>query len=520
MSHLPHEVLELVALSLDSKSLVAATKVCRAWKGPFEQATWAVIIRHDWHYQLFPIQAPAPPVVGIKRKASDLEEEEEREERSLGQLLRLTKVLEWWSNAALVNEIDEDDLQPELPVHLVANIVHRSPLLTTLAIAIRDADYLERELLIAVETLHFLRTLQLDLFINDFEEPAGLTPLFGVSSQLEELLLAGNWYAPLYTTLPISPEVTEEDSQFIDPSLLDRAGAPWKLATLTVEVNSIALASFCPDLLEFDVKGGAGEWPFSVRALRNCRRLRKLEIHHIGPVINLSETLNSLQELTSLTTYLTNQRDASYLGFKYQGMLMLPNLQDIRFLSVDDNHGPLSMYDDNLGDIARVRSNLSEFRIHHHYVDTSKFFGIPSTVGYESWACANLQVLEFGVLEMIGSDEEKLECWRAMYEQLGQLQHLRQLAIRGLGLDASADSGFLALAGATRLENLTLVNMDFGLSWSTTHLNSIWQAVPNLRNITLIPLGPVQEYRVPGWFWQRNRDMVVNGQLFFQPVLA
>ncbi|KAF9105337.1 hypothetical protein BGX29_000201 [Mortierella sp. GBA35] len=477
MSHLPHEVLELVALSLDSKSLVAATKVCRAWKGPFEQATWAVIIRHDWHHQLFPIQAPAPPVVGIKRKASDLEEEE-REERSLGQLLRLTKVLEWWSNAALVNEIDEDDLQPELPVHLVANIVHRSPLLTTLAIAIRDTDYLERELLIAVETLHFLRTLQLDLFINDFEEPAGLTPLFGVFSQLEELLLAGNWYAPL-----------------------------------------IALASFCPDLLEFDVKGGAGEWPFSVRALRNCRRLRKLEIHHIGPVINLSETLNSLQELTSLTTYLTNQRDASYLGFKYQGMLMLPNLQDIRFLSVDDNHGPLSMYDDNLGDIARVRSNLSEFRIQHHYVDTSKFFGIPSTVGYESWACANLQVLEFGVLEMIGSDEEKLECWRVMYEQLGQL-HLRQLAIRGLGLDASADSGFLALAGATRLENLTLVNMDFGLSWSTTHLNSIWQAVPNLRNITLIPLGPVQEYRVPGWFWQRNRDMVVNGQLFFQPVLA
>ncbi|KAG0216309.1 hypothetical protein BGX33_000270 [Mortierella sp. NVP41] len=139
----------------------------------------------------------------------------------------------------------------ELNPRLLANIICRPSLLTTFAIAIRDADYLERD---AVETLQFLKALQLDLFINDLEEPAELTPLFGVFSQLDQVFnvpekqgdltplydvfsqldqmcLTDNWYDPSYTTLAISNDISDEDSLTTDPFLHARLGIPWMLAT-------------------------------------------------------------------------------------------------------------------------------------------------------------------------------------------------------------------------------------------------------------------------------------------------
>ncbi|CAO3573018.1 unnamed protein product [Mortierella alpina] len=479
-----HWIIEAFGRHLNGSSLLACIQVCQRWHHVLRPLIWTSITKTQFYHPQFPLHSPCTPE-GIAALQRDLLQ---------------VRHIEWSCSATTNHRRWRAPRNPTMPLPLAMDqlglIFTYTSNLQTLTLHLGDMD----AHLACLEALS-PRTLRRLEIIAVKEECVALDRIIPLVSELKDLRLTGRHS---WTTT-------------ISRTSLPPPGTIFKLTRLHIHCLDKALLQYCPELRELELywpRLNLPDTPLALREILTCTNLETLTFtpdHGLPLVQNLPEVLTSLRGLKRLT-FLANsvaeveflcaldagdvasqmtERTANSLDSQYgNGVLVLPLLEYLHITAAEvlptDDHS-LARLHHWLNRLLASRPALRTIIVQELEFDPRELF-------MENWACKNLEALslEFTWTLSALSDEERVRLWRRAYCQIGTFSKLKALMLRCAGLERGDDSGIEALAGASGLQQLALVD-ELSETWSKEEVGRLLQIFPKLTALFLYPLPSDEE---------------------------
>ncbi|KAF9202802.1 hypothetical protein BGZ49_007068 [Haplosporangium sp. Z 27] len=278
--------------------------------------------------------------------------------------------------------------------------------------------------------------------------------------------------------------------------------------------------------------------PISILPLLNCLNLEKLRIQDFTRPgwADVRETVSFLRKLKSLSLHIRVVEDFSFLcaspeyQWNYQDecqpanatrrmndddrCIHLPLLEN---LEVGAHSLPLDTTSDGtfrqcFRDILRTRHLLKRVVIFGHYFVIDDLFPQLGREIQDGWACINLETLSIWFECKNGGEIERREQWNRLFSQIGKLENLKRLAIRGYNLGFGSATGLSKLApnGSIQLRELILDD-GFGSKWTKEGVARMIEVMPNLECLYLKESRHKNYREIKAWVKElTQRDIEMN----------
>ncbi|KAF9945395.1 hypothetical protein BGZ72_001375 [Mortierella alpina] len=316
------------------------------------------------------------------------------------------------------------------------------------------------------------RTLRrLELEVSKWECVAHkMLPLL---SGLEELRLTGN---------------TSSWTTSIPRDRLPLPGTIWRLTKLRIHCLDATILQYCPELRELEIYWlrSIPDDPPALREILTCTKLEALTFRSFDRfprLQDLPELLTSLRGLKRLALSAHSvaeveflcaldghatlpgnvaaqmtENSADCLGSWYGNENKVLPLPLLEHLSIAAERLPM-----NANNSSRLHLALSRILKSRPALKTIVVQGLrfdPRRLSMEDWVCKDLETLslEFPRSLRVLPDAARQGLWRHVYRQIGSLSKLKSLMLCCADVEIGADSGIEALAEASGLERLALVD--------------------------------------------------------------
>ncbi|KAK3845776.1 MAG: hypothetical protein J3R72DRAFT_435603 [Linnemannia gamsii] len=541
---LPTELIVAFGHCLDGHSLAASLRVCHHWYNALIPVVWHSITRPQWQHSNFPIHQP-----------TGLQQQQREQDCYTGELpptLVHVRQLEWCCN---MSEQGEDRVSftgtrlNALTTTTLARILQSTPNLVSLSLTIKVyfPDIAHAQALLQLKRL---KRLVYDRSYSLREvNPTPLQDLFPLFSQLDELAI------PSSAWTRNEREELEESGGFLLPA----GQNPWRFKRLEAARGNLALLGLCSDrtmkeliiyreyvvvnskelshsflpILRFShlesiriaIDQAPGQQEDVVLVLSALRRVRELflEVFTIEALdfLNLPPTTVVSARQTPMVPEEWRRQDVrkedSGQGqgniedggdVDDDGLMVLPRLEDLTIHFIR----PLVVESRSIifRRLVMTRPRLKTFVVTNHDVNPDILFEESRTRSEsDGWVCKDLETLNLCFPKSIYSKTpEGLDSiWRLIYGQISKLRKLKVLSLRCVGLQRTINGGINLLAGASCLQELTMIDVRF-LKWTEEEVELLLPFVPRLRTFSLGPLRDDAFLDVASWLVDHGRPDV------------
>ncbi|KAG0292004.1 hypothetical protein BGZ96_004629 [Linnemannia gamsii] len=345
-----------------------------------------------------------------------------------------------------------------------------------------------------LQHLKRLRRLSYDVLANTEFPVEELFPLF---SRLDELVV------PSRAWVKGRPEKQDE----IESALSPTSGDPWKLKKLDIARGNLPLLQHCSDrtLRELLVRR---EYMISNPFETSESYLPILRFTHLDSIRLAIESSPGQEEDVALV--LSSLKQAREL------VLDVFAIQDLDFLNSPPitvalaRQQPLVPERSTFRQLLMTRPRLKTFVVTNHDVDPDILFEQSGVrAGRGGWVCEDLETLSLCFPKGIYSKTlfGRNSTWQSIYGQIGKLTKLKSLSLRCVGLQRNVEAGFKQLAGATCLQELTMIDVRF-LKWTEEEVELLLPLVPKLTTLSFGPLQDIDFLSVSAWLIDHGRSEV------------
>jgi hypothetical protein len=393
-----------------------------------------------------------------------------------------------------------------------------------------------------LQQLRRLRRLSYDILANT---TFPIEELFSLFCRLDELVVPSRVW--------IKTRADEQDD--IGSASPPTSGDPWKLKKLDIARGNLPLLQYCSDrtlrelvirreymignpfetpdsflpILRFShlgsirlaIESSPGQQEDVVLVLSSLKHARELvldvfAIHDLDFLNSPPLTLASARQQSLIPEqWMQQQQQGHSQGDTADdgegvddGLMILPHLEHltIHFINPLITHVRMTTF----RRLVMTRPRLKTFVVTNHDVDPDILFAKSRIrAEWDGWVCKDLETLSLcfpkGLYSktVLGRDYT----WRSIYQQIGRLTKLKSLSLRCVGLQRTVDAGFKQLAGATCLQELTMIDVRY-LKWTEEEVELLLPLVPKLKTFSLGPLQDADFLSVATWLAESGRSDV------------
>ncbi|KAF9086365.1 hypothetical protein BGX29_001432 [Mortierella sp. GBA35] len=498
---LPTELVVAFGLFLDGPSLLASLQVCQQWHHSLIPLVWRSINKSQWLHPRFPIRHST--------FQQDL--------KTLPPALLLhIRELEFGS-------IFKDELvrQAELHTVFLTRVLESTPNLASLSLSLEDDYHPHPTLIQALLQLKRLKRLSFDAV--SLPGAISIEELLPLVSRLDQLVL------------PSAMLIKRKGQDETGPPT---TSPPWTLKRLELSRGSLPLLEHCSDLtlteliirrgfsiqvpisapysllpivrfsglqsLRLGIENAFSESEDAVLILSSLRHIRRLvldvfDVDHLSILTLPPSVAVSARQRPLVPTIEQNGDD--------HRTTILPLLEDlaVHFVRAPFVSTRVSVF----RHLLMTRQRLKSFAVTNFEMDPDLLFA-PPRGGSErdGWVCKGLESLTISLSKdtFYKTDDRRDYTWRNVYGQIGKLDQLRSLSVRCYGLQRTVEAGLEQLAGATRLQDLTLVDTRH-LRWSRAEFEDLLPLVPSLKTFNMGPLRDSNYQAFLGWLEESEHDV-------------